>query len=441
MGELDGQALKSLERRINMKKSICILLLLCTLSVCFFSCDDSAVDNSSVDSGATSSEEISQEQSDTKKRFYTTAEVGDIIKFGSYEQDGDESNGKEPISWCVLDKQDSKMLVCNVSPLEVPLEVPEEVVYVYPTVLYWFNKEFLSDAFSDAEQELLCPDFQLETDVYHKVALFDYDYQNWKAETYMTEDEIRRLGSYTLYGNGMAFEERGFIIAIWIEITDDENGAFGEVAKYNYGDIVTYGKYEQDRNEENGQEDIEWIILDVDGDKAFVVSKYALDCEIYNPQFVKAPSWENSSIRKWLNGEFLNTAFSDDEQKNIILTSINNRVVSEVYYYHVTQMSKVASTEDKIFLLSLEEVYCYLPTRDSFECKATEFAKLSGVSCNYDVDVVDHWWTRTIVSDKTSNKNCVTIDYKGFADVACKNVTDNGVGVRPAMWIDLDAIE
>ena len=40
-------------------------------------------------------------------------EVGDTWLFGSYEQDNNSVNGKEPIEWIVLDKQNDKMLVIS----------------------------------------------------------------------------------------------------------------------------------------------------------------------------------------------------------------------------------------------------------------------------------------------------------------------------------------
>lgn len=41
------------------------------------------------------------------------AEVGDIFKFGSYEQDNDTSNGKEDIEWLVLEVKDGKALLIS----------------------------------------------------------------------------------------------------------------------------------------------------------------------------------------------------------------------------------------------------------------------------------------------------------------------------------------
>ena len=50
------------------------------------------------------------------------------------------------------------------------------------------------------------------------------------------------------------------------------------------GDIVTFGRYEQDNNLDNGPEEIDWIVLDIQGDKALLLSKYGLDAKQYNRQ-------------------------------------------------------------------------------------------------------------------------------------------------------------
>lgn len=39
------------------------------------------------------------------------------------------------------------------------------------------------------------------------------------------------------------------------------------------GNVVTYGHYEQDNDTANGKEPIEWVVLDVQGDKALLISK------------------------------------------------------------------------------------------------------------------------------------------------------------------------
>ena len=82
---------------------------------------------------------------------------------------------------------------------------------------------------------------------------------------------------------------------------------------YAVGDVVTFGSYEQDDNEDNGAEPIEWIVLDTDGSKALLLSKYVLDEEQYDYSENQV-TWYTSNLFQWLNADFKNEAFSDDEK-------------------------------------------------------------------------------------------------------------------------------
>ncbi len=77
------------------------------------------------------------------------------------------------------------------------------------------------------------------------------------------------------------------------------------------GDTVIFGAYEQDNNPENGKEPIEWLSVYEIGYDGYVtlISKNALDYKYFDKN-----DWENSSLRHWLNGEFLSEAFSEQEQ-------------------------------------------------------------------------------------------------------------------------------
>ena len=61
-------------------------------------------------------------------------------------------------------------------------------------------------------------------------------------------------------------------------------------------EIVTFGKYEQDGMRSNGPEAIEWLVLDVQEDKALLLSRYALDSMPYHDNY-KAVTWETSDLR------------------------------------------------------------------------------------------------------------------------------------------------
>ena len=83
------------------------------------------------------------------------AKVGDIIEFGTYEQDGNLENGSESIEWIVLDKNDERMLLISRYILDaMPYdERKEDVSWETCELRNWLNSEFYSISFSDNEKE------------------------------------------------------------------------------------------------------------------------------------------------------------------------------------------------------------------------------------------------------------------------------------------------
>lgn len=90
---------------------------------------------------------------------------------------------------------------------------------------------------------------------------------------------------------------------------------------YRPGDIVTFGKYEQDNNGSNGKEDIEWIILARDGNKLLLISRMALDQKPYNEKKADV-TWETCSLRNWLNASFYESAFDEEDKGYIVSTNV-----------------------------------------------------------------------------------------------------------------------
>ncbi len=150
------------------------------------------------------------------------------------------------------------------------------------------------------------------------------------------------------------------------------------------GDFITFGKYEQDNNATNGKEDVEWQVLERDENRLFVISKYVLDVQPYH--YVQAPiTWEDSSIREWLNNEFINSAFTDDEQEQILWTRIENKDNKE------QKTTAGNDTEDRLFLLSVDEVKLYFSTEKDRKILATPFADVA----NDSEGKGSWWWLRT----------------------------------------------
>ncbi len=62
---------------------------------------------------------------------------------------------------------------------------------------------------------------------------------------------------------------------------------------------------------------IEWLVLDEDESEILLMTKKCIDEIPYN-EHIDNVTWENCSLRQWLNNEFFNTAFTDEEKASII---------------------------------------------------------------------------------------------------------------------------
>lgn len=95
---------------------------------------------------------------------------------------------------------------------------------------------------------------------------------------------------------------------------------------------------------------IKWRVLQVTDNEVFLMADLALDCKRYNEKKTDT-SWEKCTLRKYLNNEFLQSAFSENERTVIINTKVKN----ENNLQYGTDGGK--DTTDQIFLLSDSELY------------------------------------------------------------------------------------
>lgn len=200
------------------------------------------------------------------------------------------------------------------------------------------------------------------------------------------------------------------------------------------GDIVFFGTYEQDNNTTNGKEDVEWLVLDKKDGKILVISKYALDCQKYHSSFTDI-TWEKCSLRKWMNGTFLNNAFSVEEQKQIQNTTVS----ADKNPKYSTDPGK--ATTDKVFLLSITEAEKYFKTDASRKCAPTAYAKAQGASTSDSNKTASGaatcwWWLRS----PGLSQHCAAYVSDGGSLYCFGDYVTEGIDcVRPALWINLDS--
>ena len=192
------------------------------------------------------------------------------------------------------------------------------------------------------------------------------------------------------------------------------------------GNYIYFGAYEEDNNTSNGKESIEWLVLAKEDNKVLVISRYALDCKQYNAKRA-AVTWETCTLRTWLNGTFLTEAFSEADQAIIQKTEVS---ADRNPHYRTNPGD---ATEDRIFLLSINEAEKYFASDEARMCVPTAYA----IGYNVD-DEATCWWLRSpgVYQDTAAS----VLNDGGVDSSLCFEVNYDFVCVRPAMWIDLDAI-
>ena len=194
------------------------------------------------------------------------------------------------------------------------------------------------------------------------------------------------------------------------------------------GGTVTFGNYEQDNNTSNGPEPIEWIVLDVQGNRSLLVSKYGLDAKPYNNTKYENTTWEQCTLRTWLNGEFLKTAFSEAEQGAILTTAVDN---SKAQGYSGYSTNGGNNTQDKIFLLSYAEAWKYFGSDAARQCKPTAYAVAQRA---YQSSGNCWWWLR---SPGDYQDAAADVSPGGSRDFY---VNFSNEAVRPALWVNPESI-
>ena len=194
----------------------------------------------------------------------------------------------------------------------------------------------------------------------------------------------------------------------------DEDLPIVSLANAATGDTVVFGRYEQ--GDESTRQDIEWLVLERQDSRLFLISKYILAAMKFQTDD-REVSWENSAIRQWLNGAFYWDAFSESERAMIQETNVE---AHRNPTYNAADPGKDVS--DRIFLLSIQEVRRYFSNDYARLCRLTDGDQLYG-----------KWWLRSC-GRESALRAYVRDD--GREITAGHFANTSKFGVRPAMWID-----
>jgi TolA-binding protein len=404
------------------------------------------------------------------------AAVGETFLWGSYDQNGDPSDGAEDVEWVVIKEEGGKKLVLAKNILgTVPFHSKDTAIWSQSLLRMWMNNDFYNNAFTKEERAYIhlatIPNslggdtqdriFALSEE---EVSLVPSKFLEAKAKSGDSRWWLRTNRSYwgdysdafalTYYkgkirgGDTMPSTPHGARPAMWVDLRSEEEkeAAYqNALAKYNaqqyeealplfqsiatykdstmyinklpeliqlapylraeVGQVIDYGKYS-------------WRILAKEDGRMLLISNKVLSYQDFHNVQPAEPGWEGSSLRQWLNGKFLSSTFSDKEASRILLTTVENAVNPEF------GTAVGGNTQDRVFLLSYEELMRYMPKNTDRIASRDDSVK----------PVI--WWLRN--PGKTGSYAMTvetdgSISYEGHKVYAYAS----GQGVRPAIWLDI----
>ncbi len=186
----------------------------------------------------------------------------------------------------------------------------------------------------------------------------------------------------------------------------------------------------------------EWCVLDIQNNAALIITEDIIEQRAYHDAY-KDITWADCSIRKYLNSEFYDKFNAFDKSR--IIPVLNKNPDNQWY-----GSKGGADTQDRIFLLSIEEVACqYFGDSSSkllnrgkkqkywFERKDENNSKRSAMFKGG----LWWWWLR---SPGRVNVKAVYIHGDGNIGIQGNNILKGNIsdgeckgGVRPALWLKL----
>lgn len=189
---------------------------------------------------------------------------------------------------------------------------------------------------------------------------------------------------------------------------------------------TVFGSYDQDNNTRNGKEPILWYILESDGSTATLISVDALEGSFFHERSMDWDNnnWEKCDLRAWLNGPFIDAAFTQNEQAALQTTTVPAE--SNPQY---PGRSPGNDTEDRVWLLSISEALKYFKTDESRRALITATAMQHGA---WDKDGYGFWWLRVPGRYQGS---IAKVDFDGEIDYSGAPTSSWTGSVRPVIRI------
>ena len=196
------------------------------------------------------------------------------------------------------------------------------------------------------------------------------------------------------------------------------------------GSVLTLGMWPYDRK--GTVQPIEWIVVDKSSDgTGLLMTLHGIDSRQYNEKDGSV-TWEQCSLRKWLNEEFYNQAFIESEKNFIILETIKTECRRN--FISALFSGKTVSTKDGVFLLTAEEAEAFFGSDSKRTAKPTQWAVQQLAFSDTEQDGSCWWWLRS-PGAKADMAACVC---GGKVNTEGYKVDYNSNSVRPVIKFNIN---
>lgn len=201
---------------------------------------------------------------------------------------------------------------------------------------------------------------------------------------------------------------------------------------FNIGGIIKFGDYS-------------WRILDIKNNAALIITEYIIEQRAYHDAY-KDITWADSSLRKYLNGEFYGKFNATNKSR--IIPVLNENLGNQWY-----GTKGGSDTVDSIFLLSIEEVCKYFgdslsKLHNPGKNQRYWFERKNENNSKRIARLLDNgwgwwWWLRS--PGRVNVKAVYIFGTDGNIGIQGNNILKGNIsdgkctgGVRPALWLKMN---
>ncbi|MBR5125684.1 MAG: hypothetical protein IKU68_03020 [Oscillospiraceae bacterium] len=194
------------------------------------------------------------------------------------------------------------------------------------------------------------------------------------------------------------------------------------------GDRFLFGRYAPAGEMESTP--VSWVVLAMEEGRMLVMAEKILDMQPYHNTETPV-RWENSSLCRWLNDHFLNSAFTDAERQQIWKPDHMEDPMGDLLWEMFGMETVTAHIQNQVFLLNYTDLDTYFPHEDLFYTGVSAL----GTEAVEKIDGSDLcWWLRSSMHGAPFAYIVSPCDSVGVSRIDGSNRN----GVRPAMWLRLE---